>query len=128
DVEPAGRAVHHSSNLLDVRVPPPGRTAMGVGHPHAESGLLPADVADGCHGLGMVAAATGGAHARAGQEAGGTLAARRRLRNSRAPSPRKNRPATTIAATMPTRLEPVGARAIGPDVRSGVVGTTEGEE
>src|SRR5262249_52990406 len=32
---------------------------MGMGHLHAEHGCLPADVADGCHGLGMVAADQG---------------------------------------------------------------------
>src|SRR3989442_12529568 len=77
DVEPARSPVHQGADLLDVGVPPAWRTAMRVGDLHPESGLLPADIADGCHGQGMVAAVICTAQEVPGQEACGARLARR---------------------------------------------------
>ena len=132
DVQPARRAVHQDPNPLDVRIPPAVGPAVRVRHLHAEEWSLPAYFAHCSHGQGMVAVAVGTAHghayarAFADQEVGGTLLPRRRLRRTRAPSPRRNAAATRVTAKMPTRLEPVGARPTGP-VAGGVVETTEGE-
>src|SRR3990170_2478672 len=54
DVEPLRGTIHESADALHVRVPPPRGPAVRVGDLLAEERLLPADVADGCHGPGRV--------------------------------------------------------------------------
>src|SRR3990170_8273227 len=54
DVQALRGTVHQRADALHVRVPAPRGPAVGVGDLLAEERLLPADVADGCHGPGRV--------------------------------------------------------------------------
>src|SRR5439155_25881109 len=53
-VQPARSAVHQRPNALHVRIPPAWGPPMRVRDLHPEPGFLSADVADPCHGQGMV--------------------------------------------------------------------------
>lgn len=58
-VDPLRRAIHDSTNALDVRIPPTIGSVVRMGNLFAEERLLPTDVTDGCHRPEMVAGALG---------------------------------------------------------------------
>ena len=97
-----------------------------VGHVHPEPRSLPADVAHGCHGLGMVAVTLTLAH----QPGGAGLPGRRRTLSTRRKATPANSTAPPATRTRGTeRLDDCAGRAAAVPVGVGDgVGKAEGEE